>query len=138
MSERNAVAVDANIILRYLVQDDASADRVEKLLSQAENGTTALLLPELALADIVWTLEKFYKIPRVEIKDSLDKLLALRGLAVGGSKKVALAALRLYVEKNIDWSDAFMAAQLCEGGITAIYSFDRHFDRLPGLQRLEP
>jgi len=61
----------------------------------------------------------------------------MRGLRLS-SKGVAREALRLYAEENLDWTDAFVAAQMLSRSQTEIYSFDRDFDKVPGVVRLEP
>ncbi|WP_156784613.1 PIN domain-containing protein [Thermosinus carboxydivorans] len=38
----------------------------------------------------------------------------------------------------IDWSDAFTASQMINRGIAEIYSFDKHFDRIANITRVEP
>ena len=54
--------LDANVILRFLTNDvPEQADRCIDLLKRVEAGTEEVWLPELVLADIVWTLEKFYR-----------------------------------------------------------------------------
>jgi len=38
---------------------------------------------------------------------------------------------------NIDFSDALIAAEMLHGGYTEIYSYDRDFDRVTGVGRVE-
>jgi predicted nucleic acid-binding protein len=49
-----------------------------------------------------------------------------------------MEALTLYQGKNLDFADAFLAAVALRRGPQAIYSFDHHFNRVPGISRLEP
>ena len=137
MSGQNVEVIDANVVLRYVVDDGDQATRAGVLL-QAEKEEKTLLLPDLALADIVWVLEKVYKTPRVEIKDTVSVLLSVRGLKFSAGKALVADALVLYAEKNIDWCDAFIATQMAGMKLGTIYSFDKHFDRIPGIQRVEP
>ena len=67
----------------------------------------------------------------------MRRIIELKGLHCS-NKAQALAAFDYYVEKNIDWTDAFMATQLIAKGIQELYSFDKHFDRLDDLTRIEP
>lgn len=96
-----------------------------------------VLLPDLILADVIWTLQSFYKQSKVRIREMLMPLLSLRGLRFS-SKEVARRALTLYVEKNIDWTDAFVAAQMISRSQKDIYSYDWDFDRIEGIKRIEP
>ena len=113
------------------------AERCEKLLEEVQKGAIAVFLADITLADVIWILEKYYKLPRNEIRMAMRRIIELKGLQCS-NKSQALAALDYYVEKNIDWTDAFMATQLIAKDILELYSFDKHFDRLEGLTRLEP
>lgn len=131
-------ALDANVILRFLTDDvPEQATRCAVLLKRVEAGTEEVWLPELVLADVVWTLEKFYHQPKSQIRELLTPILNLRGLR-HANKKVAKRALQLYVEKNIDWTDAVVAAQMIACKLSEIYSYDRDFEKVEGITRVEP
>jgi len=49
-----------------------------------------------------------------------------------------LSALAIYTKLNIDWTDAFIAAQMKERDQREIYSYDRDFDKFPEVARIEP
>ena len=65
-----------------------------------------------------------------------DTALARQGLTFS-DKDIALNALDIYMDKRIDWSDAFTASQMLQREITEIYSFDKHFDRIDGIARID-
>jgi len=130
--------LDANIVLRFLTNDLLEqADRCTELLKLVEAGTEEVWLPDLVLADIVWTLEKFYKQPKKKIQELLIPILNLHGLR-HTNKKVAKEALRLYAEMNLDWTDAFVATQMLAQKRNEIYSYDRDFEKIEGITRVEP
>ena len=130
--------IDANIVLRFLTNDiPKQADRCTGLLKRIESGLEEAWLPDLVFADIVWTLEKFYKQPKQRIQELLIPILELKGLR-HNNKKISKLAFQLYVEKNIDWTDAFVAAQMITQKKCEIYSYDSDFDKVAGINRLEP
>lgn len=53
-------------------------------------------------------------------------------------KDLILNALTLYGDKNIDYIDAYNISVLKEQGIKEVYSYDRHFDKIEWVRRLEP
>jgi predicted nucleic-acid-binding protein len=53
-------------------------------------------------------------------------------------KDIMLHALSLYESKNVDFADALVAARMLRRGVTQIFSFDEHLERLPGIRRLVP
>ena len=135
---RRTPAIDANIILRFLTNDDPQkAEACAVLLEKVERNEHQVWLPDLVLADVIWTLERFYRQSKEKIADLLTPIVSLRGLHCS-SKEAIFLALRLYVRHNIDWTDAFVAAQVTLQKVGTIYSYDRDFDRIPELERLEP
>jgi predicted nucleic acid-binding protein len=60
-----------------------------------------------------------------------------QGIGTDNEDEVILA-LSSFHEKNIDFADALLAAHCILAGPSAVYSFDRHFDRIPGIQRRIP
>jgi predicted nucleic acid-binding protein len=130
--------IDANIVLRFLTNDiPKQADRCTGLLQRIESGSKEVWLPDLILTDIVWTLEKFYKQPKQRIQELLIPILELKGLR-HNNKKISKLAFQLYVEKNIDWIDAFVVAQMITQKKREIYSYDSDFDKVDDINRLEP
>lgn len=130
--------LDANVVLRFLTNDiPEKADRCAELLKRVETGDEEVWLPELVLADIVWVLEKFYRLPRERICELLIPILNLRGLR-HASKKVSCEALRIYATKQIDWTDAFVVAQMMARHQKEIYSYDTDFEKIEGIIRVEP
>lgn len=131
-------AIDANVILRFLTNDDpVKADACAKLLEKVERNEYRVWLPDLVLADIIWTLERFYRTSKAEIAELLAPLVSLRGMYCADKESIH-RALNIYTRHNIDWTDAFVAAQIVSQGAETIYSYDRDFDRIEEITRLEP
>ena len=126
--------VDTNLFLRYLTNDiPAQADAVEQLLRRAAAGQVVLITTSLVIAEIVWTLESYYQLPKKDIQGKVLAILNTPGLEIAESDQL-LQAMSWYVDQNVDFIDAFNAAWLLNQGLTTIYTFDRkHFSRLASL-----
>jgi uncharacterized protein len=59
-------------------------------------------------------------------------------LFFGSCKDTIRVALQIYDEKNVDWSDAFVSAQMLARQQDEIYSYDHDFDKIEGIKRIEP
>jgi predicted nucleic-acid-binding protein len=93
------VFADTNLFLRYLTNDvPAQADAVSSLLEQAERGELVLVTNALVMAEIVWTLDSYYQLPKAEIEEKLLAVLNTPGLEVIDSDIVMQAVVQ-YVEK---------------------------------------
>ena len=89
------------------------------------------------VAEIVWVLESVYGLSKKEIQDKVEKILNTPNLFCL-HKDIILGALILYAEKDIDFIDAYNALILKEKGIKELYSYDRHYEQIEWLTRLEP
>lgn len=123
--------IDSNLILRYLLGDPGS-DKTERLLKEKKD----LLLTDVTIAEIVWVLDSFYKWGRENIVNAIASLVDLD--SIYSDKELILITLGLFKKHNIDYIDAYIAANIIRDGGGRIYSFDRDFDKIPGIKRVEP
>jgi len=131
--------VDTNLFLRFLTNDvPAQADAVEKLLRQAEQNKIQLVTNSMVIAEIVWTLESYYEREREDIQNKILAILNTSGLEIPESDLI-LKAIIWYVEKNVDFIDAYDAAWMEQKGIKRICTFDqKHFARLDDVEVIKP
>ena len=127
--------VDTNVFLRFLTNDDpAKAKRAEALFRDALRGKIRLATSLLVIAEIVWTLESFYKLEKPDIAAKVEKILNTPNLECSEAPLLFMA-LDLYVHANIDFVDAYNAFHMREHGLTQILTYDRkHFARVPWVQ----
>ena len=127
--------VDANVILRFLTGDPPDlAARARAVFDAVERGELTLIVDEIVVAEVVWVLDSFYDYPSPQIGQVVGELLSHEGLEAD-DKPGLLAALSLFADKNVDFADALVAVHMDRAGVQEIFSFDRHFDRLPGVIR---
>ncbi len=122
--------IDANVVLRFLVDNDTPQGRAaQRLFQQIEQGDAQALLPECIVFEIVYVLEKYYAIPRDRIAAILSTLLAAPNLTVPDAPALLLA-LVTYGSTRFDLADCYLSALVSLGHAEGVYSFDRDFDRL--------
>ena len=129
--------LDTNILLRHLLGDvPEQSPRASALLKRVEAGHR-VRITESIVFEVVFTLQRTYKKSRQEIYDNLLPILELPGITLPG-KAIIREAFRLFIQTPLSIIDAYHAALMVDLGMTEIYSFDPHFDRAPGITRLEP
>src|SRR5512139_3583798 len=90
---------DTNLFLRYLTNDvPVQADAIGDLLRRAAAGEVALVTNSLVIAEVVWTLESFYRLTRDDIKAKVLAILNTPGLEIPDSD-LALQAIAWYADK---------------------------------------
>lgn len=124
-------AIDANIVIRYLL-NDPEASRIEKLF----NSKRSLLLTDVVLAEIVWTLHSFYKWDRKKISDALSSFLQVKNIQANNS--LLEKALEIFGRVNVDYIDAYLASYVELEGLEGVFSLDRDFKKIKETNRLEP
>ncbi len=79
MSSPKTCLVDANILLRYLRNDEPKqSPAVKRLVEQAGKGEVALEIPLIAIAETV-TLQSYYEVEPRGHREGIDKDTAAPG-----------------------------------------------------------
>jgi len=130
--------LDTNILLRYLTRDDERKARVAlALLQRIERGEERVITTQAVIFETVFTLQRFYKVPRAEIRELVLPIVLLRGMQIP-NKPLYEQAFDLYVTQNISLPDAWNGVFMRARGLTEIYSWDTDFDEMAWLTRIEP
>jgi predicted nucleic acid-binding protein len=132
--------VDADVIVRLISGDDpAKQSAAAALFQHVERGTLQVTTPPTTLADCLYVLcsPRLYKFSRAEAVARLLTLVKLPHFRLG-ERRTLIRALELYASTNIDFGDALIAASMFDSGASVVYSYDEHFDRLPGIIRQAP
>ena len=129
--------VDTNIFLRLMTNDiPEKANDCEEIFKKAVEKKETLFITHLVIAEIIWVLESYYELQKKEIQDKVEKILNTPNL-ICSDKNLILSAVALSSEKNIDFTDAYNACIIKDKGIEEIYSYDKHYDKIEWLTRLE-
>lgn len=116
--------VDANIVLRYLLND--VEDLSEEAADLLENNEV-LVLNEV-IAEIVYVLEKVYKVEKREISSTLIQLFDYGNLHVN-DREIIIEALKAYSELRLDFVDTILYAYHKVGN-HKVYTFDKKLNKL--------
>lgn len=130
--------VDTNVFIRLLTNDfPEKADACEEIFRKAVQNEESLFTTDMVITEIVWVLESFYELPKKDVQDKVEKILNTPNL-ICPNRELILSALVMYTESNIDYVDAYNALILRSKGIDEVYSYDKHYDRIDWVRRLEP
>ena len=130
--------VDTNIFVRHLTGDDPDqSPRATAFLARVERGEMRVSTNDTVIFETVFTLERVYKQPKAAIRASFLPLLEIPSIVLPG-KRALRTVFDLYVNLNLPFADAYHAVHMQRRKLTEVVSFDQHFDRIPGLTRVEP
>ena len=72
-------ALDTNILVRFLVQDDVKqANKVIQLFTKAEQYNEPLFIPILVVLEVIWVLQSAYNVSRQDIVVAISDLLQMQ------------------------------------------------------------
>ena len=114
-------AVDTNVIVRYLTNDDPK----QAAKARALIGHEPIFVPRTVLLEVEWVLRSVYDLPVARIIPAFRALAGLPGIMVEDASLVAKAME--WTEGGLDFADALhlAASASCETFLT----FDKRFSR---------
>ena len=124
--------------MRRFTQDHPEhSPRATAYLERLERGEIEVSTADTVVFETAFLLERRYRLSRPAVRDALLPFLELPGVILPGKRRFR-RVFELYVDSNLPFADAYHVA-LMEGlGLTEIISFDRDYDRVPGIRRREP
>ena len=127
------IALDTNVVVRYLVDDDETQSRqAADLMEGAAARGEHLFVGDLVLCETVWVLASSYGFSREEISGVLTSLLRARALLFSSTDRLA-RALAAYREGRGDFADYLIREHTRAAGAETVATFDRKLLGDPGF-----
>jgi len=136
----SATYIDTDVIVRLVTGDDlAKQAAAARLFQEVEDGKLTVAAPYTVIADAVFVLcsRNLYNLPRPVAAAALARLVRIPGFHIE-RRRTVLAALDLFETHRVDFGDCMLIASMRQAGASALYSYDRDFDRFAGIERQEP
>jgi predicted nucleic-acid-binding protein len=119
------LALDTNVLVRFLVEDDeAQSARAAKLVARAVRQGNQLFVPDVVLCETVWVLRASYEVDRGAIADILQRLLKAAHLTFANSDALKRAA-EAFARGKGDFADYVIREQARAAGCDHVVTFDR-------------
>jgi predicted nucleic-acid-binding protein len=109
-------------------QSRRATELIERRLTEVEPGYISVV----AMAEIVWVLERAYRLPNAEIAAAVERLLQVDAIVVEDEQEVFTAMIALK-EGQGSFADALIGALGDKAGCSGTLTFDRKALRLPGF-----
>ena len=127
--------LDTNVLVRWLVNDDAAqAATVRRLMSLVPTGQP-LLVPITVTLELEWVLRARYRFDKVSVLSAFDALLETDEMQFQHDQSVEWA-LRTYRDGSADFADCLHAALCVWEEFSPLLTFDTRAARLRGAELL--
>ena len=130
------IALDTNIIIRYLVRDDVKQSEAARALLELLTAERPGYVCREVAVEVVWLLKRAYGYSRAQIAAILKELLITETLVFEVADDVARAAFR-YSDGEAEFSDLMIMAAARRAGIRSLHTLDRKLSRLEGAVLLD-
>ena len=121
--------IDTNNFLRFLLNDIPEQKKeFEKLIKKAIKSKKSLIVPQIVIFEINFTLEKYYHYPKEEIIEKLQSIISAPYFVVQDSS-VFQMSIRLFSENNLSLADCFIFAY-SKDNQADLFTFDENLKKL--------
>ena len=131
------MALDTNVMVRYLVRDDAAQAEAARSLLEGLSADRPGFICREVIVEVAWVLERAYRFSRTQISDVLVELSATDSLVVEAADDVARAALQ-YRQGGPGFADLMILAAAARTEATPLYTLDRALGKAEGAALVEP
>jgi predicted nucleic-acid-binding protein len=122
--------LDTNVLVRWLVDDDAGqSQRIKALFESALRQGRSLFVPLTVTLELEWVLRSRYKFIKPDILLAMNALLETRELEFQAEPAIE-RALHAYRQGNADFADCLHAGSCWMEGETPMLTLDAKAARL--------
>ncbi len=127
-------ALDTNVLLRYLRDDDpAQSKKAARLIQRAVQQGEPLFLNDVVLCELVWVLDSVYEHSRREILETMHSILLTAQFEFENRTSIEWA-LADYRDSKADFADCLIGRRNRTLGVRATLSFDRKLKHIEGFE----
>ena len=130
------IALDTNVLVRFLVRDDESqARRARALIEDSASAGDACLITSPVLCELEWVLEGVYGASRADIAATVRDLLTTPPFVVE-DEPLTRRALAADIKGKADFSDDLLGQLGRAAGARTTHTFDRALRNAEGFTLL--
>ncbi|GAP38869.1 type II toxin-antitoxin system VapC family toxin [Piscinibacter sakaiensis] len=129
-------ALDTNVLVRYIVQDDsAQLATAQRLIRRSVEAQRTLFVPVTVTLELEWVLRSNFEFTKEEAIRALSDLLSAAELTFESERAVEVA-LELYRRGTADFADCVHVALAAQAGEQPLWTFDKAASKVLGAQLL--
>lgn len=129
-------ALDTNVLIRFVVQDDAAQGAAAvRLIRSGVQAGSALFVPVTVLLELEWVLRSAFGFDKAAVLHALFRLLGSFELGFESESAVEVAVAQ-YARSSADFADCLHAALAGQAGEQPLWTFDKAAAKVDGARLL--
>ena len=129
-------ALDTNVLVRYVVQDDtAQLGAAKRLIERFVAEGRPIFVPVTVALELEWVLRASFGYVKTDVLQVMSSLLSAAELTFE-SERALEVALQLYREGSADFADCLHVALATQAGEQPLWTFDRSAAKVSGARLL--
>ncbi|HEX3103361.1 MAG TPA: type II toxin-antitoxin system VapC family toxin [Terriglobales bacterium] len=129
------IGLDTNVLVRYLVQDDAEQSAAAESLLKTFTAEAPGFISAVSIIELVWVLQSCYEAGRHDIRAVMEDLLRTRELVVERAELI-WQSLRIFTQGKADFADCVIERCGHAAGCDYTITFDRDAATSAGMKLL--
>jgi predicted nucleic-acid-binding protein len=127
-------ALDTNVLVRYVVQDDSGQlAAAKRLIDHCVGEGQSLFVPVTVTLELEWVLRASFGYLKDDVLLVLSNLFSAAELTFE-SERALEVALHLYREGSADFADCLHVALASDAGEQPLWTFDKGASQVPGAR----
>lgn len=129
-------ALDTNVLVRYIVQDDtAQKAAAKRLIKRCVAQGLTLFVPVTVVLELEWVLRSSFEFDKDDVLLTLSSLFSTAELTFE-SERALEVALHLFRKGSADFADCLHIASAAQAGEQPLWTFDKGAAKVSGAQLL--
>jgi len=129
-------ALDTNVLVRYIVQDDtAPLAAAKRLITRCVAEGATLFVPVTVALELEWVLRSTFEFGKDDVLMTLSSLFSAAELTFE-SERALEVALQLFRKGTADFADCLHVALATQAGEQPLWTFDKGAAKVSGAQLL--
>jgi predicted nucleic-acid-binding protein len=124
--------LDTNVLVRYIMQDDAKQSPKATLLIESLSVDEPGFVTTVTVVELAWVLSSAYALTRQQLTQAFAVLLGSKQLVVERADQV-IKAVRVFSSSSADFADCLIERAAASAGCSKTMTFDVGAAKTAGL-----
>lgn len=126
------IGLDTNVLVRYIMQDDAKQAALATKLIEGLSEDTPGFITLVSIIELTWVLESAFELNRSQIVEVFQRIMSVDVFKLDRAG-VVQSALRTYSIGKADFADCLIERLSSHAGCERTMTFDRNAAKTGGM-----